>query len=302
MIALDGVAEGVKLLVEHGRKSEGRFRSLGIDLDELLFHGGHLVIDLVRGRERGLHLVVAAEALVQRLHLRLEIADLVHGLVQLGNAFRHLGGEGKVLRQLGLRALGARIDDQMEGRGLTFPAGRQFDGVVAGEGEGTLGAVACIKRARHLDRFVVAQIPGETIHALIGRNYLRFHHPVGPFRRLFVFLFLLTGKMPNDFALRIQNVESDFVFGRTLEIVINHGAGWRILAHGLAAIEFLRVMQTQGGLRLIQNHLRGSGLRAGLANGGEVVQHPEGAAMRGHHEVIVLDHEVVDGRLGQIQL
>ena len=53
----------------------------------------------------------------------------------------------------------------------------------------------------------------------------------------------------------------------------------------LAAIEFLRVMQSQGRLRCIENDVRRGGLRVDLTQRRHVIQHPEGAAVSSGDEI-----------------
>ena len=85
--------------------------------------------------------------------------------------------------------------------------------------------------------------------------------------------------MPDDFARTVQNIERDLVFRRSLEIIINDRAGRRIIADWLTPVEFLRIMQTHCGLRLIKNRISLVRLRADLAQRRHVVQHPERTAM-----------------------
>ncbi len=118
----------------------------------------------------------------------------------------------------------------MQRRSLRFSADSQFHLIIARQRERALGAVPGIKRARDLNRVIVTQIPCEPVHAFVGWN--RFHalDAVRPFRRLLAFFFLLAGKMPDDFARSIENIERDFLFRRGLEIIINHcarAAGYR---------------------------------------------------------------------------
>ena len=61
-------------------------------------------------------------------------------------------------------------------------------------------------------------------------------------------------------------------------------------------------MQAQRRLRLIKNHVRGGGLRTGLAQRGDIVEHPKGAAMSCHHQIVIFHYEVVNGRDGEVQL
>ena len=108
--------------------------------------------------------------------------------------------------------------------------------------------------------------------------------------------------MPDDFSLSVENIERDFIFRRSLEIVINHRARRRVVTHRLAFVEFLRVMQAQCGLRLVKNEIRVRGLRAQLPKRRDIIQHPKRAAMRRHHQVIVFHEQVMNRRSRQIQL
>ena len=109
-------------------------------------------------------------------------------------------------------------------------------------------------------------------------------------------LFSLAGKMPDDFARSIEDIERDLIFWRGLEIIIDDCAGRRVIADRLALVEFLRVMQTQRGLRLIENHVCLSRLRVHLTKRRQVIEHPERTPMRRHHQIVIFDHKIVNRR------
>ena len=62
--------------------------------------------------------------------------------------------------------------------------------------------------------------------------------------------------MPNEFALAIEDIERHFILCGCLEIVVDHRAGGRVVADGLAAIKLLRVVKTERHLRLIKDCVR----------------------------------------------
>ena len=100
--------------------------------------------------------------------------------------------------------------------------------------------------------------------------------------------------MPDEFARSIQNIERDFFFRSTLEIVIDNRARRRVIANWLALVEFLRIMQTHCVFRLIKNYILLGRLGAELTQRRNVVQHPERTAMGRHDEIVILYHQVVN--------
>ena len=61
-------------------------------------------------------------------------------------------------------------------------------------------------------------------------------------------------------------------------------------------------MQPQGHLWFIQNHFCIGRICINLPQGGDVIQYPEGAAMSGYDQVIVVNVQVMDRNGGQVQL
>ena len=108
--------------------------------------------------------------------------------------------------------------------------------------------------------------------------------------------------MPNEFAGSVENIECHFIFGRGLEIIIDDRARRRVVADRLAFVELLRVMQAQRSFRLIKNRLRLGRLRCDLSQRRDVIEHPKRTAMGCNNEIVLLDHQIVDGRDRQIQL
>ena len=106
--------------------------------------------------------------------------------------------------------------------------------------------------------------------------------------------------MADNFSLCIENIERHFIFRRGLEIIIDHRTGGRVVADWLASVEFLRIMQTQRGFRLVKNKIRARRLRAQLPKRREIVQHPKRSAMRRHDQIVVLDYQIMNRRARQI--
>src|SRR5882757_821312 len=182
----------------------------------------------------------------------------------------------------------------MQRRSPRLAASSQFYLVITGRGERSSWPDAGVKRTGYLNGIIVAQVPCEAVHPFICRNCLRSLDAIRPFRRLFALFFLFAGKVPDDFARSIQNVERDLVFGRSLEIVINNRARRRIIADWLTPVEFFRIMQTHSGLRLIKNRISLERLRAELAQRRDVVQHPERTAMSCYDQIVVLYNQIVN--------
>src|SRR5215475_14720186 len=167
----------------------------------------------------------------------------------------------------------------MQRRSLRFAADSQFHLVIPRRNERSSGSDARVKRTGYLNGIIEAQVPCEAVHSFICRNCFGPLDAIGPFRRLFAFFFFLAGKVPDDFARSIENIEPDLVFRRGLEIVINDRARWRVIADWLALVEFLRIMQTHCGLRLIKNQIAPARLCAELTQRRNVVQYAERTAM-----------------------
>src|SRR5205085_11140640 len=150
--------------------------------------------------------------------------------------------------------------------------------IIARQRQRPARSFARIESARNLNGVIVAKIPSETVHALIRRDGLGPLDSVRPFRWLFVFLLLLTGEMPNDFALSVHNIECYLIVRFGFEVVIDERAGRWIIAHRLAAIEFGWVMQSQRSLWLIQKRICDRRRRIDLTQRGDVIQHPKRAS------------------------
>ena len=96
--------------------------------------------------------------------------------------------------------------------------------------------------------------------------------------------------MANQLALRVENIERDFVFRRALEIIIDHGTSRGIVADRLTFIELCRIMEAKRDLRLIQQKIGLGGIGAHLPQRRQVIQHPKGTSMSGDDEVIIFHH------------
>src|SRR5438034_6649331 len=137
-----------------------------------------------------------------------------HGLI-------HLGRQSKLLLHGSLRALGPWIDRQMQRRRLRLAAHSYFHLIITRRSERSSRSDARVKRTGYLNRIIVAQVPREAVHPFICGNGFWPLDAIWPFRRLFAFFFLFAGEMPDEFARSIQNIERDFFFRSTLEIVID---------------------------------------------------------------------------------
>ena len=144
------------------------------------------------------------------------------------------------------------------------------------------------------------QVPGEPVHSFRGGNDSRRLDLVRPFRRLIVLLFILAGKMAHQFPLCVEDIENDFILRGDLQVIIDDRSGRRILADGLSLIDLGRVMQTQRGLRLIEQRIHLRGLRIHLTQRRDVIQDPERAAMGGDHDIVIFHDQIMDRRDWQI--
>ncbi len=108
--------------------------------------------------------------------------------------------------------------------------------------------------------------------------------------------------MPEHFAGTVEDIERDLLLWDGLEIVIDDCPRRRVVAHWLALVEFLRVMQAECGLRLIKNDVCSAGLRFELTERRQIVQDPERATMCRNDKVVVFYNEIMDRCYRQIQL
>ena len=154
-----------------------------------------------------------------------------------------------------------------------------------------------IEGARRLNRIIVTQVPGVTIHSLVCRNCLLFFDSIRPFRRLLEFFRFFTGKMSHRCALDIVNVDRHLVFRCRFKIVVDDCARRGIFARRSALIDLFRVMQSHGRLRFIQCHVGRRSLGIDLPQGREVIEYPKRASVGRRDQIIVLYDQVVNGRL-----
>ena len=125
--------------------------------------------------------------------------------------------------------------------------------------------------------------------ASAGKQVRRFL-PVGPLRRLLLFVSLRFDSRRTQLTLRVENLNRDLFFIRRLglQIVVKDRALGRIVSHRALAVNLVGEVQTCrcGGLIEVEVLCGNGGVR--LAQGTHIVENPERAAMRGGHEVIVL--------------
>src|SRR5207237_518396 len=141
-----------------------------------------------------------------------------------------------------------------------------------GRSERSSRSDARVKGTGYLYGMIVEQVPREAVHPFVCGNCFWPLDAIWPFRRLFTFFFLFAGEMPDEFARSIQNIERDFFFRSTLEIVIDNRARRRVITNWLALVEFLRIMQTHCVFRLIKNYIHLGRLGAELTQRFEVVE------------------------------
>jgi len=117
---------------------------------------------------------------------------------------------------------------------------------------------------------------------------------------------IAAGKAPHHLAGGVEHFQRNNPAGRRPQVVINHGAVWRIL--GLLLIEWHRCAFERGRTNAVRR-LRPEKVRlsarhvvAQLAQRRHVIQYPERSPMSGDHEVIIVDHQVTHGTVGQVQL
>src|SRR5271169_2790441 len=100
--------------------------------------------------------------------------------------------------------------------------------------------------------------------------------------------------MANNFALCVGYLDRDFFFVCRLrfQVVVEDRAFRRVVAHRALALNRIREMKPGGGGGLIEVKVIISDGGTGLSQGTNVVENPEGAAMRCCDEVVVLHSKV----------
>ena len=199
------------------------------------------------------------------------------------------------------RHLHSRIQFQLERRRVRLAIRRQPHLIRARRHDRPTVAEFRARLSRQRSRSLRTQIPGKAIHAHIGRNLLVGRRLIGPLRRGFRFLFLFVGIAPHNFSRRIQKFERHHAFRRSRKIVINERAVRRVLANRLPSLEKIGPAHAIGQSRLVKHSFR-CRLRSCAAQRRDVVQNPERASMRCHHEIVILHDQVMDRTVRQIQL
>src|SRR4051812_46562187 len=135
---------------------------------------------------------------------------------------------------------------------------------------------------------------------------LRWRKPVFRKRNYSVRRLLIARAVATDeVAGGVKDLEAD-LNARLSQVVIEDGAGWRILAHRRfgrpGSVVLLVAAKAIGGWRTEKGRGLLRDLGRHLAERFEVVKNPERTAVRGDDEVVVVDHEIVDGGDGKVQL
>ena len=261
----------------------------------------------IRGRrQQRLAAGLATRPGLQRLEIAPQGAHLIDGAVQrvdiLCRACHQIPVRGRVGRGHGV--LQSRVEHHLQRHGLHRAAGREAHQVGARSDDRSARTFVGVERPGNLARILDAQIPGEAVHSSAIRQQVRGRLAIRPFGRLRELLLLMVRERAQHLALGVEDLERDLLIGRrpALEKIVDHGAARRVIADRPAAVHLEGEMQVVGALRLIQAHL--GHLRRGvdLAQGRQVIEHPERAAVGRDHEVVVLHDEIVHRRDGQIQL
>ena len=91
-------------------------------MNEFLFDLGHFLIEIVCRCERRFQTLIISKTFVQILDLRSQVADFIHGLMELGNSIIHLHGQSELLLHGCFLSFVSRIDRQMKRSSLRFAA------------------------------------------------------------------------------------------------------------------------------------------------------------------------------------
>ena len=153
------------------------------------------------------------------------------------------------------------------------------------------------------------QVPHEAMHPGVRRQTLRAPDP--PRRDIETRVRCLRRVVAREPSYHgappIENLQENRPCRRAREIVVEHGAVGRIgrgrLVDRKGRVRIFVPAHPHGSRRAIQIRARGrAGGRLGqLAERGDVVQDPERPAVRGHHEIAVVHHQVAHGGDGQVE-
>ena len=202
--------------------------------------------------------------------------------------------------------LDAGIHLQQEGLLLYLSVNREACRVYTGHRKGSRGFGYCVVRygadgigGGQVQR-IVAHIPGEALRAGCGREDLLRADPVIRYIVSGLRVGLIARRISADqlsFGIQYLQLHVGSIGG---EIIVDDGAVRRILSHGFirrdGCIRVCGETQSPCLLRFVQDHGLPGERCAELSQGRHIIQDPEAAAMRAHHQVIILDHEIADGR------
>src|ERR1035438_32035 len=147
----------------------------------------------------------------------------------------------------------------------------------------------------------------ETVHTRRGPERLEGADPVGRDidRRVWGLGFVLAGETAHQFAGGVEDFQGDGGGWGGLQVVIDDGAiGW-VLSAGLfggqrrIGIGIARIAPGRAGREEVRG--RGGGLGGQLAERGDIVENPEAAAVRAHHEIAVVHDEIAHRGGGHVE-
>ena len=286
--ARHGRGEGGQLVVQPDGEVERVLAGAALRLVERLLDLGQLLRERPRRVGDRLLGLRALRSLRRRLRLVAHRAQPGDGVVGGGEPVADLGQQGELLREVLVGRGEARVLPELEGPRESRSAGAEARLVASRNRAGPIRLAAPQDEPIELRGGRVAEIPGEGVEARLRGDRLGRVVARAFLRRLGLGLLrLLRREGAHEASLLVQDLELHLlaVLRRVLQQVVEARAVGRVLAHGAPALGAAEAVGDRG-LEEVGGSTRD--LRGELAQGRDVVEDPERAAVGRGDEVVVL--------------
>ena len=293
VVALDDVAvEDDQLVVYLRREVDRVLRGAALGLGDRLLDLRQPVGERLAQRSQFL---VVLPGLLQPGHdvrgLRLDFTHPVQRAVEFLDLFAHGRSEVALLRQV----VGGRGDIRVDRHFQRFAVGLLADGetdlVVPGQRREARRSAPVHHAGRALDA-LAAEVPTEGVQTLrrreAGRGAAAEESREGGDRAGGRRRAGLTGHLPQGVALTVQDLQRDRRLRFFLQVVVDAGGAAEAAAVGLA--------------RRVEHRVRHHRFVGQLVERGQVVEHPEGAALGGDDQVLAVHPQAGDRRHREVVL
>ncbi len=296
-----------QLVVEFYRKVQRIFVGAIFGLVERFLHRRQIF----RERLGGIHHLLIFHAFGVFVELFADVANADHCIVRLGELVVNLLRDFELPRVFFGSGGEARVLLHLHGLRFGFSIRGQSHFIISGNDHWTVNVAGPHDETRKRGGVRIVQIPDEAVETSLGR-YAIGVRTAG--RKIIVLIafgyrgFLggrFTRELVNQVAGIIQEFERDFVLRFFFERIIDHHSGCRILALRSTGRQAESATQSAIGiLGLEQLHIFGGQAGRELVEQRKIVEDPERAALRGHHQLVLalLKSQIRDGNHGQVEL